>query len=219
MKIRSVNDLNNILSAELAWRKFELSVLNGQINKYEKTPTISQALLRSGVAILYAHWEGFIKASATAYLEYISNQSLCYGDLTIPYRVIGIKKRLNIVFFTDPNKAEGLVEVVDILVNKQGEKCQFESEKVIDTKSNLNSKVFKEIVCMLGFDYHFYETKEKLIDNSLLSFRNSIAHGKELYPNYEQFKELYKEILSLMDQFKTDLENATVLKSFMMQTT
>jgi len=48
-------------------------------------------------------------------------------------------------------------------------------KNVMTTKSNLSSKVFRDIVDKLGLDYAPYETKEKILDESLLETRNTVA--------------------------------------------
>ena len=214
MKIRTSEHLVDFLSAELAWRKKELAILISLVRKNQHNPGKSQALIRSGVAVLYAHWEGFVKAAGTSYLHYVARQSLQYKDLTLPFRALAVKKKFTVAFFSQPIKAEGLLDAIDFLLNRQEETCRFAWEKVIDTRANLNSKVLKEIVVTLGLDYSLYETKEKLINNSLLYYRNRIAHGKGLYPSYDQFEELYREVLGLIELFRNDVENAAVTGAF-----
>ena len=42
-------------------------------------------LVRAGVTLLYAHWEGFVKNSSLLYLNYINNQMLNYNELRSLY--------------------------------------------------------------------------------------------------------------------------------------
>ncbi|MBD2666493.1 MAE_28990/MAE_18760 family HEPN-like nuclease [Richelia sinica] len=64
MKIRTVEQLSDILARELAWRKVELSALKSLIDSKSFASGKRKALLRSGITILYAHWEGFVKVAA-----------------------------------------------------------------------------------------------------------------------------------------------------------
>ena len=75
-KIRTLNDLNERLSEDLVWRKKELSVLKGLIETNSFTQNKTNALIRSGIALLYAHWEGYIKCAASAYLEFVPDKEI-----------------------------------------------------------------------------------------------------------------------------------------------
>ncbi|MGB3758923.1 MAG: MAE_28990/MAE_18760 family HEPN-like nuclease [Rivularia sp. (in: cyanobacteria)] len=81
MKLRTAEQLSDKLSDELAWRKKELSEVKSLV---ETKFSLSKhdALIRSGICLLYAHWEGFVKLAANSYLEYVRMQKLCYKDLS-----------------------------------------------------------------------------------------------------------------------------------------
>ena len=57
--------------------------------------------------------------------------------------------------------------------------------------------------------------KENLIDKQLLDWRNKIAHGKSLFPSESDFKVLYDEMSLLLRNFKDQLANAVVLKTYL----
>jgi hypothetical protein len=61
-KIRSVEALDDEISAEIAWRKQELTTALKLIQ--QSTGHTRTANVRSGVLILYAHWEGWVKGVA-----------------------------------------------------------------------------------------------------------------------------------------------------------
>jgi hypothetical protein len=169
-------------------------------------------MLRSGITVLYAHWEGFISAGALSYLEYISNLNLEYRSLKVSFRAFAIRSQLHTA--TESSKIEKMINVANFLLNQQDEKCRIPYKRIALTRSNLNSRVFKDILAILSLDYVPYVTKEKLIDKTLLYFRNNIAHGKGLYPTYEQLEELFPIIISLMDLFKNQIENAAITYSY-----
>ena len=74
MKIKSKEELIDNLTADLAWRKKELTTLynNVETANSKNLPTA----LRCASVLLYAHWEGFVKNSAESYLTYIKFQKL-----------------------------------------------------------------------------------------------------------------------------------------------
>ena len=78
-KIRTVSQLSDKLSEEIAWRKKELIYIKSLIEK-NRYKSVESTLIRSGTALLYAHWEGFIKNAATSYVEFVARQNLKYSE-------------------------------------------------------------------------------------------------------------------------------------------
>jgi MAE_28990/MAE_18760-like HEPN len=94
MSVRTIEELSDFLADDLAWRKKELAALRGLVEKKDLTESRRNALLRCGVTMLYAHWEGFIKASGTAYLRFVSLQRLLYRELSPNFVAVGIRQLL-----------------------------------------------------------------------------------------------------------------------------
>ena len=92
MKIRTSNQLQDVLDEEFAWRLKEIhdirAAARGAGSATQKT------FVRAGVALLYAHWEGFVKASAEAYVNYLSCKGLRYGQLRSCFIALGLKGQL-----------------------------------------------------------------------------------------------------------------------------
>ena len=86
-----------------------------------------------------------------------------------------------------------------------GEICKIPHKTSINTESNLNSKVLRNIIQSLGFEYSHYISKEHFIDKKLLSTRNEIAHGEYRQVEYSDFDEVFSIVLPLMDYFKTQI--------------
>uniref|UniRef100_UPI0004A3AE3E MAE_28990/MAE_18760 family HEPN-like nuclease n=1 Tax=Vibrio parahaemolyticus TaxID=670 RepID=UPI0004A3AE3E len=69
-KIRTVEALVDKLDKELSWRRLEISAIKTGIRKAKGN--VCKAYIRSAIPLVYAHWEGFIKESASLYLEFVS---------------------------------------------------------------------------------------------------------------------------------------------------
>ncbi|BAY29181.1 hypothetical protein NIES2107_10220 [Nostoc carneum NIES-2107] len=211
MKIRTLEQLSDKLAEELAWRKIELSALKALIDLKSFSSGKQKALLRSGITMLYAHWEGFIKVAANSYLEFVAMQSLPYNKLSNNFIALAMKDKLEQA--NQSSKASIYNEVADFFMTKMTERSVIKYENRITT-SNLSSSVFKEIVCMLGLDYSFYESKEVLIDERLLKKRNMIAHGNYLDIDEKQYDELHIQIVSIMDNFRNEIDNCASTKKY-----
>ena len=213
-KIRTTEQFIDFVSSDIAWRTKELAVLLSQIKKTPAGSAKSRTMIRAGITVLYAHWEGFIKSASTAYLELISRQKISYGELAICFRAIAVKEKLKIAASSTTLKTDILIEATNFLLNKQDDRCFLNWEKLINTRSNLNSVVLKEVVLTVGLDYSLFATKEKLIDNVLLHYRNNIAHGIGMYPTFEEYENLYREITNLISLFRNQIENAAILETY-----
>jgi hypothetical protein len=210
MRIQTAEDLNDALSAELAWRRKELHGLRSVIRL--NPGNNRDSLIRCGVTVLYAHWEGFVKTSSTAYLEYVSRRQLRYAELRPNFVALALRPQLNAALST--SRVEALSELVEFLLTKAEEKTTIQWRNAVNTKSNLSSKVFRQIVATLGLDYSYYASKEKLLDERLLLSRNNIAHGKYLLVDEDAFMELYDEVLEIMSHLRTQIDNAASTLSF-----
>lgn len=176
------------------------------------TTSKHNALLRSGVALLYAHWEGYIRTAATSYLEFVARQKLTYGELTINFVAIAMKAKLNEA--NDTNKATVFTAVTNLILTQVHQTSSIPYEDIISTASNLSSAILREITCLLGLDYSFYETKEVIINEQLLKRRNAIAHGEYLSLDRDEYQQLHDEILAMMENFRTQVENSACQKLY-----
>jgi hypothetical protein len=211
--IRTPNDLNDHLSEDLAWRKKELSVLKGLIETRSFEQNKRNALIRSGIALLYAHWEGYIKCAASAYLEFVSRQrQLRYYDLTYNFVAIAMKKKLDEASSTNQSTIHN--EVIRFLFESMEQKIEIPRNDVIKTGSNLSSSVLQQIVGLLGIDYQPYEMKQMLIDEKLLKKRNQIAHGEYLDVDIESYRELHNEVVDMMGLFRDQIENHAIQRLY-----
>ncbi len=213
-KIRTIEELDDKLSNAIVWRKKELAIAKSMIHESKTSSGKSDYLIRSGIALLYAHWEGFVKEAGMSYLMFVSMKRLTYQELASNFIALAMKAKLDEVSIT--NKAIIHNEVVEFFLSGLSERSRIPRDsEAINTESNLNSNVLKNITFTLGLDYSTFETKENLIDEKLLKNRNEIAHGKELIVDKKEFLELYEEILGLMELFRNQIINSALLKKYM----
>jgi hypothetical protein len=209
-RLHTQNQLQDFLDAELGWRVKEISSLKAAVKS--SSHTAEQTLVRASIALLYAHWEGFIKSSATAYVTYVNNQGLSYSELQTCFVVLGFKKTLHDVQHSKQSNLN--VTLVDFLRDGLASKTKLKIDSAINTESNLSASVFENILQAVGFATEPYETKTNLINESLLKRRNTIAHGEYIDVAEDDWAKLADEVLQMLRQFKTDIENAMVLSSF-----
>ena len=213
MKIRTIDELQDYVDKEMSWRRKELSAIKSNI--FVAKEFAKNTALRSGIAILYAHWEGMIKNIATAYLLFVANQRLQYKELKNNFWSIAVKNDL--LGFDETRKSSRHNKIIKNIRNMEDKRAHIPYEDVIKTKSNLNSDVFIEIMETIGLDYSQYEGNFKLLDEVLLKMRNEIAHGEK--PEYidldqDRFNEVYDKIVDMMNMFSIQIMNAACLKEY-----
>lgn len=214
MKIRTEEELQDAIDSELAWRKKELAAIKA--NVYSARSFAKNTALRSGIALLYAHWEGAIKNLAYLYLVYVSNLKIPYDRLKPNFLAISLKNDLK--QFEETNKATLQTEIVNKLLSRYTQSSRIPTENIISANSNLNSTIFTEIMAVIGLSTEEYEGDYVLIDEVLLEMRNKIAHGEKLdliSLDEERFNEIYSKIFKLIDCFSTQISNAASLKLYL----
>lgn len=208
-RVRTLSEMQTALDQEMAWRIKEIGVfkVGAGSNGPQRKPYI-----RAGVALLYAHWEGFIKNSSEIYLSYVESRALPYRDLKSCFVVFGLKGKINTL--VESRKSLPNIEAIDFILSQMGETAKLKISSAVNTESNLTSRVFSNIAGSLDIDTSPYETKFHLIDSSLVDRRNKVAHGEFLDIKGDDFTSLVDDILSLMRRYKTDIENAASLEYY-----
>lgn len=213
MRIRTLDDLSNSLSDQLAWRKKELSEIKYLIESESIPKHKKNVLIRSAIAMIYAHWEGFLKLAGRYYLEYVSSQRLKNSELSKSFMTISLGSYSRM--FENSKKYSTYGSIIEFFEQDLESRANIPFKSVIDTESNLSSTVLREIIWCLDLSYDSFEIKEKLIDEKMLAKRNHIAHGEYLEIDSQDVIDLRNEILALMIEFKNQIENSALLKRFL----
>ena len=210
-KIRTANQLQDWWDEDFAWRVKEISFIRLAVKPARCDAQIT--LIRAGVALLYAHWEGFVKDSANAYVNYLSCQKLQSSELRSCFVALSLKKSIRDV--GSSGKAEVAIAGLEAIVAGLGGPAQLPM-RGISAKSNLEAKVFQDIACWIGIDLARYEPRFRFVDSELVKRRHEIAHGSRspLQLSGESFEELAEGVVELLRWFKTDLEEALSRKAF-----
>jgi len=201
--LRTVSHFTDYMDDEFAWRLKEIADIKTAIRDADAGS--KRSLLRAGVPILYAHWEGFIKASSEALLHFINSQHLKFRELQPCLIVFGAKKYINDLITS--GNTQDRVNAVEFFLKKLDQPASLAVAGSIWSESNLSSIVFERIASSIGIDASRYATKFVLIDSSLLNRRNNIAHGVFLDLQEADFDNLSNEVIGLLRGYKNDLEN------------
>lgn len=217
MKIRSIEELEDKLESDLSWRKKEILSLKILIESDEINQKI---LLRAGIALLCAHFEGFIKVASNYYVVYVSNKKIKANEIINTLVAIKMNKKIKQCRETEKFSVHG--ELIAALEKFKSENFFIkytEDSPIISTNSNPTSTVLEEILRTIGVDSDIFETKKQYIDHSLLSNRHKVVHGERHDLDYEDFISTHRIVLELLDSYKELITNAAEQELFLKEKT
>ena len=157
------------------------------------------ALLRAGVALLYAHWEGFVRHAAQSYLELVADRvkrgRLGYHELAPPFAGLAMLRRLR---ETAPAGQRALLaEATRILRASPCESASIPTADIVSARSNLSFAVLTQLLAAIGIDTAPHATKRYIIDEGLLKLMSKMGistvrsyHGSGLFESLGLGREL-----------------------------
>lgn len=213
MKIRTANELFDRIAADQAWRKKEVTIFAAQVS--ESRGVIRAALLRPAIALLYAHWEGFIKNTVHYYLVYLSEQKVPLDSLRD--EIVARCMRARIGAAANSKRISPHIEVIKHFRDDGSNPARIPILRSdVDTASNLTFGVLTDLLSSIGCATDEYDSYEGLIDEHLVGSRNKIAHGESHYVEMEQWEELKREIFELMDLIAFQIVEAAEHKTYLL---
>jgi MAE_28990/MAE_18760-like HEPN len=210
MSLRSAAQLEIHLDRALAWRKKELTSL-----KFVVTSAAAAAqpvLLRAALGLLYAHWEGYIKDSASAYVRHAADQALPLRNLTPNFLTMALQGKIRRL--RDAERLVAQLPFVELLRGGLADIAKIQWSQVVKTRANLKSVVFREIVVSLGLDFTPFALKAKPVIDVLVDKRNSIVHGRGSPVTETEYDVLHSGVIEMLDEFTRQLELAADKKGY-----
>ena len=179
-----IDEFEDFLDKDIAWRKLEISQLFAILNTTESKEIVYKSL----ILLLYAHWEGFIKKSSKCYLKYVSDKNVRIQDLTRNFEAIMLKRFARECIDLDSRNLAKEFALMDKQRKSAGKPFKISIDinnefdtNFIDTQYNLSSKVLASIIQIIGIKYNdAIKTREQFVDINLLKHRNSIGHGSQM---------------------------------------
>ena len=212
MKIKTIENLEDALDKHLAWRKQEMLNLKTLIDRGDDARIM---LIRAGMALLCAHFEGFIKDASYDYLSFVANQNICYKDLQEVFSIWKIHSLLEEC--AKSSKYSIQARVLEKYNALSSEPFSINKKSMINTHSNPSTEVLKELLLTLGVETDIFRTKANYIDSSLLANRHSIVHGERTNLAYDDFSVTFDIIMRILDDYKDFLIDAAAEEAYKKQ--
>lgn len=213
IKIKTVEKLEELLMQDLAWRKKEMLSLKILVEKDEVNEPI---LLRAGIALLCAHFEGFIKRASNCYIGYVSEQKKLYSELKENFAALKMEKEFKSCAKSEKHSVhKNLLIMHDELATKTFKEKYDENNPFISTHSNPSSNELKEILETIGIKSDIFETKATYIDSSLLEKRHHVVHGDRSDLDKTDFMTTFDIIIELIERYKDLIVDAADNKKYL----
>jgi hypothetical protein len=209
--VRTLDELQDRLDEDLSWRRTEAVALRKQVRA--ATGRMQEALARAGLALLYAHWEGYTRNSLSRYVDFVARRRLRLDELQPALAVLAAQRR--VFRTTGLSDAERLVRLSQQLTTSGQDRAWLPTpDQCVDTRSNLSSEVLSDLLVSLGFDADPYRLQGPFIDYQLVQRRNRIAHGEFDVVDCQAYGVAHFEVLSLLSLTRTCVLNAAVTKQY-----
>lgn len=214
MKIKTIEKLEEKLENELLWRKKELidikSLIEDNKNNIDKS-----ILIRSGIALLCAHWEGYIRYVANMYIVYISNFNIKTKELRGNFLALSLKKDILNSGITEKTSVHNkLISKIELVRENKFYIKYTDDNRIITTNSNLSYDLFNEILESISIE-NKYQLKKNYIDYNLLKRRHEIVHGEKTEFEIEDFISTFEIIMQILEDFKYQVIYAAENKLFL----
>jgi len=200
LNIKSLEDLEDFLNNDLAWRKKEMISLKMMVDKDQVNEAI---LLRAGIALLCAHFEGFVRYGSNCYVSYVSTQKVACESLKNSFIAMKMVKEFKSCSASEKHSVHA--KLLDKYLGYKEKKFQInitDGEGVISTHSNPGSSELKEILAALGIESDLFETKAHYIDESLLKNRHKVVHGEPANLERSDFLSTFSIIMDLIENYR-----------------
>ncbi len=189
--IREITESNRWRDGEFAMFKTNLSDVDQNL------------WCRMCIPMIYAHWEGFVVSSLRILLKYLNSLKLDPSKVTTNIVVVGLGSAYRPL--SGKQSFSQRVDFTEKFGRLFSEDLKFESK--IDTKSNLNSKVLKELCEAFSFSFDLFDSCISDVDR-LVNIRNSIAHGENsIVPDMKNIEKYISSVNEAIDILTNEISN------------
>lgn len=180
------------------WRHREFA--DFKRNPYSVNPKLWS---RMCVPMIYAHWEGFVVDALRTLLRHLNTLQLTGAQLTTNLVVVGLDETYQ--FLSGKQSFEQRMTFTDKFNEILQKIIKFELK--VNTKSNLNDKILKELCDKFGFQYAKFDRLARDI-RDLTNQRNAIAHGENaIILDAEKLATLIRVVEEAMSIFLCEIDS------------
>lgn len=191
-------------------RARELSEIKVRMNDLS---TLAQFGIQSKAVIVlsYAHWEGFYNDCISLYIDYLREAGKSVSDVSWPMLIGLLQSDFQRLRDRRHSRSATVEFVLRFQQTVENGFSGFDKE-VVSSRSNLDFKKLKENFEVMRFDYSPFLRWRLKIDNELVRWRHSVAHGDDPDLSTVDINEhiafTQDMLLILSDRFQSEIMNS-----------
>lgn len=163
------------ISEDLLWREEELAILRKQLIQAVPGTPQERTLLRTNLAMIYAHYEGFCKFALGVYIDALEKLKIKRKDLRWPIAANSLSKFYK-ELIGEGNQTSFFARILEELNDHLGKEAVYDRP---DNIANLWPDLLREWLSKFNIESKNISAVHAHLE-SLVNNRNQVAHGKKL---------------------------------------
>lgn len=219
MAIKTLDDLQSKLQRELGWRKKEIA--NISLVARQSGPE-RHYFFRSGLVLLCAHWEGYLKTAVQRYMEHVLAQRLHLRELSAPFvAAILFKDVRRAAEANYPGSEQAHLRLARTVLAWFAGRADSVPCWDVATEGNPGSEVLARILAssgldtQLGLDEARWAATKAFIDQQIVAARHQVAHGEYLKIERDELLERAARVTELLEAVTQTVLRAAECRSYM----
>lgn len=217
--MESLAAFENALQRDLAWRKRELSDLRSAAHRADEG---DRFIFRAGQVLLCAHWEGFLKIAADAYLQHALSQKVRLRELSSQLVAVSLFKAvMQAAAAQYPGSEQHHMRLADQVVAGVDGPPDGRTAWDVDTEGNPGSETVERVLRSigvspnLGLDDAAWSTTKVFINEHVVRDRHAIAHGQGKRISREEMLGRVDRLIRLMDSLSDVVMDAAQRRQYL----
>ena len=209
MAVKTIDGLVGVIDDDLKKRRRELTNARKHVVG-ERRSHLQAVACRAYVCLAYAHWEGFVKSSVRAYLEYVDSQSLPPEELSVGLTTLAGRRGMQAAVSNNSLIDQLRVARFFIENDDEGGFASPLASSALEGLANLNFRTLNSILKVLDVATADYEAEKAALDEKIVARRHRIAHGGLEPVSPDDLEEVHQLLVRLLDAVRTDIQNLAV---------
>jgi hypothetical protein len=210
-QVRTPDDFSAAITSDLTWRIREISDFRAAVRRMDAA--YRPSVLRAGVPLIYAHWEGHVVFVARAYVDFLATRRPTYGTLQSSFRLNEFYGEFRRLSQTELNYQQQ-INLIKRIASSGTAQFRRVNPEIVSSGSNLKSDILSDLCSYLSIDVNRFSDDFEFIDKILVHRRNNIAHGQFMNVEESTLIDMSDRVIKIMRMFNNAVDNDVILGAY-----